>query len=146
MSENQKQPSSSNDLTFDCNLHNNFLYFYKACFKQSFPVVTLYTNLGEDAVAHGLNETKVETVLTTHELMPKFRNILEHTPHVKKIVYFENALEKTDISGYRSDVELVAFWDVVSMGKKNKNCNNNDQVRFDLKFLFLVFSIFDHTI
>ena len=36
----------------------------QACFKQSFPLVTLYTNLGEDAVAHGLNETKVETVVT----------------------------------------------------------------------------------
>ena len=71
----------------------------QACFKQAFPVVTLYTNLGEEAIAHGLNETEVETVITSHELLPKFRNILKLTPHVKKIIYFENPILKTDVSG-----------------------------------------------
>jgi long-chain acyl-CoA synthetase len=28
----------------------------QACFKQSFPLVTLYTNLGDDAVVHGINQ------------------------------------------------------------------------------------------
>jgi long-chain acyl-CoA synthetase len=27
-----------------------------ACFKQAFPLVTLYTNLGDDAVVHGINQ------------------------------------------------------------------------------------------
>ena len=31
----------------------------QACFKQSFPVVTLYTNLGDEAVQHGIVETEV---------------------------------------------------------------------------------------
>ena len=71
----------------------------QACFKQSFPVVTLYTNLGEEAIAHGLNETEVETVITSHELLPKFRRILKNTPHVKKIIYFENPIKKTNVTG-----------------------------------------------
>ena len=29
------------------------------CFKQTFPLVTLYANLGDDAIAHGVNETEV---------------------------------------------------------------------------------------
>ena len=33
----------------------------QACFKQSFPIVTLYTNLGEEAVTHGINEAEVAT-------------------------------------------------------------------------------------
>ena len=48
----------------------------QACFKQSLSVVTLYTNLGEDAVRHGLLETEVETVVTSSELLPKFTKIL----------------------------------------------------------------------
>jgi len=28
----------------------------QACFKHAFPLVTLYTNLGEDAVVHGVNQ------------------------------------------------------------------------------------------
>ena len=31
----------------------------QACFKQTFPIATLYTNLGEEAVVHGLNQTEV---------------------------------------------------------------------------------------
>jgi hypothetical protein len=31
----------------------------QACFKQTFPLVTLYTNLGEDSIIHGINQTEV---------------------------------------------------------------------------------------
>ena len=31
----------------------------QAAFKQGFPVATIYTNLGEEAVVHGLNQTEV---------------------------------------------------------------------------------------
>ena len=71
----------------------------QACFKQSFHVVTLYTNLGEDAVIHGINETQAETVITSHELLPKFKKILPSTPSVKNIVYFENPIKKTPTAG-----------------------------------------------
>ena len=71
----------------------------QACFKQSFHVVTLYTNLGEDAVIHGINETQAETVITSHELLPKFKKILPSTPSVKNIVYFENPIKKTPTDG-----------------------------------------------
>ena len=39
-------------------------------------MVTLYATLGEDAVAHGINETEVEHVITTHALLPKVKTIL----------------------------------------------------------------------
>ena len=48
----------------------------QASFRQSFPVVTIYTNLGEEAVVHGLVETGVELVITSHELLPRFKKIL----------------------------------------------------------------------
>ena len=31
------------------------------CFKQTFPLVTLYANLGDDAIVHGVNETEVSS-------------------------------------------------------------------------------------
>ena len=36
-----------------------WLLSVNGAFKQGFPVVTIYTNLGEDAVIHGLEETEV---------------------------------------------------------------------------------------
>ena len=71
----------------------------QACFKQSFPLVTLYTNLGDDAVVHGINEAQVETVITSHELLPKFKKILASTPSVKNIVYMENPTKTTITEG-----------------------------------------------
>ena len=48
----------------------------QACFKQSFPVVTLYTNLGEEAIAHGLNETEVEIVVITSHEQPNYTEVV----------------------------------------------------------------------
>ena len=71
----------------------------QACFKQGLPLVTLYTNLGDDAVIHGINEAEVETVITSHELLPKFKRILASTPTVKNIVYMENPIKTTSTEG-----------------------------------------------
>jgi len=91
----------------------------QASFRQSFPVVTLYTNLGEEAVIHGLNETGAELVITSHELLPKFRTILAaNKDKVKTIVYMESPLHRTPTLGFRDDVTIVSFWEVISRGKQ----------------------------
>merc|ERR1719495_1392542 len=61
----------------------------QACFKQTFPLVTLYTNLGEDAIVHGINQTEVGVIITSHDLLPKFKTILNRTPLVKCLVVIE---------------------------------------------------------
>ena len=33
------------------------------CFKQTFPLVTLYANLGDDAIAHGINQVGGNRIL-----------------------------------------------------------------------------------
>lgn len=98
----------------------------QACFKQNFPVVTLYTNLGDEAVQHGICETEVSTVITSHELLPKFKTILHNTPTVKQIIYMDNPIKRTDTRGFRDDVRLMSFWDVISLGKKTTNNNMAD--------------------
>jgi len=91
----------------------------QASFKQSFTVVTLYTNLGEDAVTHGLMETEAGLVITSHELLPKFKRILASgNDKVKTIVYMESPVHWTPTLGFRDDVTIVSFWDVISRGKK----------------------------
>ncbi len=56
------------------------------CMKQNMPLVTLYATLGEDALIHGINETEVSCVVTSQELLPKFKNILPCTPNVAILV------------------------------------------------------------
>lgn len=96
----------------------------QASFKQSFPVVTIYTNLGEEAVVYGLAETEAEVVITSHELLPKFKQILAaKKDNVKTIVYMENPIKRTNVTGFRDDVRIISFWDVLSLGKKTANNN-----------------------
>jgi len=91
----------------------------QASFRQSLSVVTLYTNLGEDAVVHGLNETEAELVITSHELLPKFKRILaSRQDKVKTIVYMESPTQWTPTLGFREDVNIISFWDVISRGKQ----------------------------
>ena len=36
-------------------------------------VVTLYATLGEEAIVHGVNESEVSFVITSSDLLPKFK-------------------------------------------------------------------------
>jgi long-chain acyl-CoA synthetase len=99
-----------------------------ACFKQGFPIVTLYTNLGEEAVIHGVNETEVTHIITSHELLPKFRSILPNTPKVTHVIYMEHQVERTETKGYPDNVQILAFYEVLHTGKKLVNSSEVDPI------------------
>ena len=56
--------------------------------KQNFTLVTLYATLGDDALIHGINETQVSCIVTSHDLLAKLKNILPCTPLVTMLVMF----------------------------------------------------------
>ena len=89
------------------------------CFKQNFPVVTLYANLGDDAIIFGINQTEVTHVLTTHDLLPKFKNVLCKTSSVKCVVFIEDQIHPTDCTGYKSGVYIKSFSEVLRLGSKS---------------------------
>ncbi|XP_021966745.2 long-chain-fatty-acid--CoA ligase 4 [Folsomia candida] len=89
-----------------------------AAFKNSYQVVTLYATLGEEGVLHALNETECPVVLTSAELLPKFKSILEKTPHIKHLIFMEHPIKATNTSGLSSKVEIHQFKEVVEIGKK----------------------------
>ena len=39
---------------------------------------------------------------------------------------FVNSLIRTNVTGFRDDVRLISFWDVISLGKKTANNNLAD--------------------
>jgi hypothetical protein len=52
-------------------------------------------------------ETEVEVLITSHELLPKFRQILTaKTDKIRTIIYMENPIQRTDLSGYRQEHPL----------------------------------------
>ena len=76
---------------------------------------------------HGLVETEAETVITSSELLGKFVRILSDSEDkVRTIIYFDNPAKRTRTEGFRSNVRLISYWDVISLGKKTANNNMDD--------------------
>ncbi|XP_050309991.1 long-chain-fatty-acid--CoA ligase 4 isoform X3 [Anthonomus grandis grandis] len=89
-------------------------------FKQNIPLVTIYATLGDEAIAHGINETEVTTVITSYELMPKFKKVLAMTPKVKTLIYMEDQLKDLDKSEYDESIKIISFTDVLKLGKNSQ--------------------------
>lgn len=90
-------------------------------FSQNIHVCTVYTNLGDDAVVHALNETRVQVVVTSHELLPKFRSILDQLPHITHVIYMEDQLQPTQDKGFGNIVKIIPFTNVVNMGTERSD-------------------------
>jgi long-chain acyl-CoA synthetase len=44
-------------------------------FKNNITIVTLYTNLGNDGIAHAINETQVGALVCSFETWPKLKSV-----------------------------------------------------------------------
>merc|ERR1719228_2552967 len=85
-------------------------------FSQNMILATLYTNLGDEAVIHGINETEVSLVITSHNLLPKFKTMLAHCPRVTHVIYIEDQIFQTSTDGFKPGVELLSFQSVTKLG------------------------------
>ena len=97
----------------------------QGCFKQNLAIVTLYANLGDDGIVYGINQTKVTHVITTHDLLPKFKKILPKTPGVIGLIFIEDQIKHTIITGYKPGVSIKSFSKVIELGCTSKfRCEN----------------------
>ncbi|XP_056630489.1 long-chain-fatty-acid--CoA ligase 4 isoform X2 [Diorhabda carinulata] len=86
-------------------------------FKQKIPLVTIYATLGDEAIAHAINETEVNTIITSFDLLPKFKKILHMTPRVQTLIYMEDQLKNLETAeGYKDGVAILKFQDVLEKG------------------------------
>lgn len=83
-------------------------------------MVTIYATLGDEAIAHGINETEVSTVITSHDLLPKFKKILARTPKVHTIIFMEDQLKPTERTGFKDGIKILGYKDVVQLGTNSK--------------------------
>jgi long-chain acyl-CoA synthetase len=83
-------------------------------------VCTIYATLGEDGIAFGVNETEVKYVITSHELVPKVKNIMKDCPSVHTVIYFEDQLNPTDTTGFGETTTVVPYKSVIRLGANNR--------------------------
>ena len=91
------------------------------CFQHSLSIVTLYTNLGDDGIQHGLAETQVSTVICSWDTHTRLLALLakerESLGHVKNVVIMEDLAGKpVDLRRCPDGVKCVRFLEVVARG------------------------------
>jgi len=72
----------------------DWMIVFQSCCRFNIPVVTLYATLGDEAIAHGINESEVKYILTSFDLLPKLKNVQSKIPNVTHIVYMESPTGK----------------------------------------------------
>ncbi|XP_046646817.1 long-chain-fatty-acid--CoA ligase 4-like [Daphnia pulicaria] len=88
------------------------------CMKQNMPIVTLYASLGDDALIHGINETDVSCVVTSQQLLEKFKNILPSTKNVNLLIVMEDPLKPLELEGYGDAVRVRSYQEVIRRGSE----------------------------
>lgn len=87
------------------------------CFQNSLTIVTLYTNLGDSGIVHGVNETEVSTIICSYETYGKVRAVLDQLPNVKNIIVMEDLAGKPlQVGEVREGVKVVPFKACIELG------------------------------
>lgn len=88
----------------------------QACFKYNFPVVTLYATLGPDAIVHGVNEADVSYIITSAQLLPKFKGLMDRMPKVTHIIYIPTQRPHQQDKDIPKHVKLLSMDEVENIG------------------------------
>lgn len=94
-----------------------------ACFRYGFPVVTVYATLGEEAIAHALNETEAVSIVCSEELVNKVITIIPKCDKLERMVFFPSPRpdnKPTDISAIAlpREFHIQTFTDLQTLGNQ----------------------------
>ncbi|XP_074027185.1 acyl-CoA synthetase long-chain isoform X3 [Leptinotarsa decemlineata] len=111
---------SGNNIAIFAETRAEWMIAAHGIFKQNIPLVTIYATLGDEAIAHAINETEVTTIITSFDLLPKFKKILPMIPRVRTLIFMEDQLKSLENrDGYKEGVEIVKFSEVLQKGAKS---------------------------
>lgn len=86
--------------------------------------MTLYTNLGNDGVAHAVNETEVRYIIASHETISKVKAILKTCPTIQAVIMMESPVPGQDSKQMleeavkaRDGVKGYLFQEMISLSK-----------------------------
>ncbi|KAI9323688.1 hypothetical protein BX666DRAFT_2117248 [Dichotomocladium elegans] len=87
-------------------------------FTQGSTIVTAYDTLGEDGLLHSMNETEVEAIYTTGDLLPTVAKIVEKCPSLRFVVYHGDTTPEVLDSVQRGGVKcVISFDDLARLGR-----------------------------
>jgi long-chain acyl-CoA synthetase len=75
-----------------------------ACFRVKAPVVTLYSTLGIEALAFGINQTKSNYVITSGDQIGKIEKILKKIPNLTHLIVFTDKFTEKNVIEFKKRV------------------------------------------
>lgn len=94
-----------------------------SCFRIKAPIVTLYSTLGVEALAFGINQTKSTYLITSGDQLSKVQKILDKVPNLKTLIVFTDKFtEKAliDFKAKATQLTVYSFNQVEDKGKKEE--------------------------
>lgn len=90
-----------------------------ACFKNNFAIVTLYPNLGDDAVIHAINQTKPSVLVTSKDICNRFSGVLGRIPGLETLILMDDDVDvATSLRGQLSGgARVLNYKEVLQLGK-----------------------------
>ncbi|KAK8724044.1 hypothetical protein OTU49_011412 [Cherax quadricarinatus] len=92
------------------------------CLRSGLSVVTLYTNLPNESIALCLKETEVNTLITTHDLLPRVVKILPKCNLVTNVIVIEDQLDGIgSVEEVSKEVTVIPFQDILNLESSEKS-------------------------
>ncbi|CAG2113604.1 unnamed protein product [Medioppia subpectinata] len=84
-------------------------------------VVTLFSNLGDEGIVYGINQTEIKLMIVSCDLMPKIRSLITQIPTVETIVYIEHKnlhkdITTSQVNGFPDNIRLQSLQEVERTG------------------------------
>lgn len=97
----------------------NWQLMAHACGSISTTIATAYDTLGEDGLAHSLNEPGCVGLFTNAELLPTLHRVLAKTPTVKYVVFDGEPTPElvADLDSVREDVKVYSIQKLRELGR-----------------------------
>lgn len=87
------------------------------CLKASLTVVTLYSNLNDQGIVHGINETEVNTIFTSYANLPRLVKLLCLCKKIQNIIVFEDQIEGIgNVDSVPESVKVISYPSFLKMG------------------------------
>ncbi|XP_049849897.1 uncharacterized protein LOC126320447 isoform X2 [Schistocerca gregaria] len=88
----------------------------RSCYTQSISILTVYANLGENALIEALVESECTYMLTNATLLPMMCEARSSVP-IRKIVYSGELNEKQRIACEDAEISVISFAELEELGK-----------------------------
>merc|ERR1712055_770082 len=95
-------------------------------FRQSLSLVTIYTNLGDEGVLHGVTQTEASIVVVGEDLLPRLLAVLPEAPAVKNIIVIPSH-NPAPLPSNTATVSFHRFTSILSSGStSHRPCSPPD--------------------